>query len=150
MVVAGSDPRPAQSAAENPLPSVAGAEASGRQGSFAMLAELAGLVAGHLDAVMKSGVILARGLRGAQQAALGVLWMQIEDGAATGKAIIRSPTVGDAVHIQAELAALGGVRTASRGILLLAMTAEVVEEASFPLARRAWLTVDRLGRLLTA
>jgi hypothetical protein len=96
----------------------------------------------NMDAMTKSGTILARGVRALDNASLGVALMSVEHAAAAAKGISECRTFTDLVDVRNCVVKLGLGRMAENARMLSNMAVQVAEDASVPLTRRMNAVLD--------
>lgn len=92
--------------------------------------------AGNLKATLQSGLVLSRGLRALRQAWTGVACMALEDAAISMRALTTARFPRHAIPLFAQLCFLHTGRAVAQTTLLSTMTAQVLEDAAFPVVNR--------------
>jgi hypothetical protein len=96
----------------------------------------------NMDAMTKSGTILARGVRALDNASLGVALMSVEHAAAAAKGISECRTFADLVGVGNCVVKLGLGRMVENARMLSNMALQVAEDVSVPLTRRLSTALD--------
>ena len=92
--------------------------------------------AGNVKAALQSGLVLSRGLRALRQAWTGVACMALEDAAISMRALATARFPRHSIPLFAQLCFLHTGRAAAQTTLLSTMTAQVLEDAAFPVVNR--------------
>lgn len=117
-------------------------------------ARAVGLASDHGAAAIMCATIYGRGVRSLGDAAMRMVLMSWEDHQASVRAMIRSlaarPGAREALRMELDLARLRSSRTMARNVVLTTMTMQVLEEATYPLVRRADAAFEHLAETTSA
>lgn len=103
------------------------------------------IAVGNVDAMVKSLTILERGSRALQTTGIGLACMTIEEAGSAAKALQTCSNPVNRLGLGALLVRLTILRIGMRMLLASMTAAEVIDDAAFPLVRRADAVVDRLA-----
>jgi len=96
----------------------------------------------NVQAVVKSGAILSRGLRALNHAALGVMRITLQDGVSASKALSNCRSPKHAVELELDLLCTNGSRLVGKGCMLAVMAMQVGEDSVVPLVKRVRAVYD--------
>lgn len=101
-----------------------------------------GEAASTLDAAIKSATIYGRGVRALQDSCRRVFMLSLADAALMARGLATRTTLDEAVRLELDLAPLLASRAAGRGMMISNMAVQVLEEAAYPMVRRAGAALE--------
>lgn len=120
-----------------------GDDAALREGPFVLLYQHS---LGNVEAVLKAGDILARGLKMMNTAVVGSTCMAIDDAIADARTALSCRSVDQLVEVEKEAAQTSFRRCLCRASVLCRMATQLMQDVLFPLERRVVLAFELLGR----
>jgi Phasin protein len=111
---------------------------------------LGGAAGGFYSAWCKSADIILRSLRVWNAALFGLAWMTTEDAFDAARARLSCTTLGSLADLERELAPRLLADAFARFCLLMTISTQIGEEASYPLQRRLIVELEKLAPLLCA
>jgi len=96
----------------------------------------------NVQAVVKSGAILSRGVQALNHAAVGVMRITWQDGLSASKALSNCRSPKDAADLEFDLLCTNGSRLVSKGCMLAVMAMQVGEDSVVPLVNRCRAAYD--------
>lgn len=120
------------------------------KGCFRNTGGIRAFTAANAEAALKSGEILARGLRALDFNVHGAAIMTVDDGLSAARALMGCRTVPHWFRLHSELVKLNAGRAAIRALLLSVMSLQVTDEALFPLIMRVNAAHGLFARTMSA
>ncbi len=119
-------------------------------GAFKGYDELAGFGKDNVEAVMKSGAIMARGAQAFNDVWLGLARASVEDAVGAAKALFGCKTLPEVVEVQTGLAQAQYEKFVTDSRRLSNMSAKLAENASAPITARVTVAVEKFTKPLAA
>ena len=110
------------------------------------LDELTAIAKGNVDAVVKSGTIVAKGAEEAGKQVAAYTQSSLEKGAATGKALLAVKTVQELVELQSSYAKASLESFVKESAKLQELSLKIAKDAFAPINDRVTVTVDALSK----
>ncbi len=98
----------------------------------------------NLEAMVRSGAILSRGLQDFGRLMLGLAQDTVEQGVGASQQMLAARSVTEVVDLQSSLARSGLDRLLAEGSRLSEVSIRLAEEAFAPIGERVTATLDRL------
>ena len=108
--------------------------------------ELTSLTKGNVEAVVKSGTIVAKGAEEAGKQVAAFTQSSLEKNAANGKALLAVKTIQELVELQASFTKSSFEAFVAETTKLQELSVKIANEALAPLSERANLAVEKLSK----
>ncbi|PWC32657.1 phasin family protein [Azospirillum sp. TSO35-2] len=108
--------------------------------------ELSVLTKGNVDAVVKSGTIVAKGAEEAGKQVAAFTQSSLEKSVSTGKALLAVKTIQELIELQSAFAKASFDALVSESSKLQELSVKIANEALAPISERVTLTVDTLSK----
>lgn len=125
--------QPGQPGPGGAMPAVVGAEG------------VLGIAVGNLQALVKSGDILARGFRLLNTALVGNAWMTLDDSIAELQARMSCGNLRQLLSLEADIGRRSVSRSVQRLCVVVRMAGQLSEDAAVPLQRRVDVVLLTVG-----
>ncbi|MBP2313192.1 phasin family protein [Azospirillum soli] len=112
--------------------------------------ELTSLTKGNVDAVVKSGTIVAKGAEEAGKQVAAFTQTSLEKNAAAGKALLAVKTIQELIELQTSFTKSSFEAFVAESTKLQELSVKIANEALAPLSERANLTVEKLSKTAAA
>ncbi len=108
--------------------------------------ELTSLTKGNVDAVVKSGTIVAKGAEEAGKQVAAFTQTSLEKSAANGKALLAVKTIQELIELQTAFTKSSFEAFVAESTKLQELSVKIANEALAPLSERANLAVEKLSK----